>query len=647
MCPARRRASWRDTLLKKLQGFLQWFFLRMEAVGNRVFGDRLNPMYYLGATSYWMFWLVVASGLYVYVFYETGVDKTYASMESITHGQWWAGGIMRSVHRYASDAMVLTMLLHMTRHFAFDRYRSFRAFSWVTGVIVLWLVYVSGVNGFMLPWDKLAQFVVIGTTEWLDSLPVFNGILTRNFITPEAITDRLFSLLSFLHIGIPLVVMLALWVHTQRVPRAAQIPPRRLAYGLVAMLLVLALVKPVVSQAPADFHTAPTTLDFDWFYLTVYPLIYAWDPLKLWIACAGVTVLLLAMPWLPPARTGKGQAYHLTAHPGRQGAPVRAGETLLDAGLRAGIALPYECRSGGCGVCKATMIGGQVEMSGYQPSALSEEERRAGRILLCCARALSDVEFEYEENAAARGTQVATYEARVERLERLAHDVMLVALRLPEGRRIDFEAGQYLNVVLEDGARRSYSFTTPSGSTDLVELHVRLMPGGRFTTRVFESMKVGDPVTFEGPVGSFVLHEPSDKPLIFVAGATGFAPVKSLLEQAFRMGIQRPLHLYWGVRRRRDLYLTELPQQWAREHPNFHFVPVLSEPAPEDEWTGRIGLVHEAILADFPDLSGFSVYACGSVRMVEAARPAFVAQGLHEDACFSDAFTPAGGAPKP
>ena len=631
-------------MLKRFQALLQWFFLRMEAVGNRVFGDRLNPMYYLGATSYWMFWIVVASGLYVYAFYETGIDKTYASMESITHGQWFAGGIMRSVHRYASDAMVLTMLLHMARHFAFDRYRGFRAFSWVTGVVVLWLVYASGVNGFMLPWDTLAQFVVIGTTEWLDSLPVFRGILTRNFITPEAITDRLFSLLSFLHIGIPLVVMLALWIHTQRVPRASQIPPRRLAYGLVGMLIVLALVKPVVSQAPADFNTVPTRLDFDWFYLTVFPLIYSWDPLKLWIACAGATVLMLAMPWLPPARTGRGQAYHLVAHPGRQGAPVRAGETLLDAGLRAGIALPYECRSGGCGVCKATMIGGEVEMSGYQPSALSEDERRAGRILLCCARALSDVEFEYEEDAAARGTQVATYEARVERLDRLAHDVMLVALRLPEGRSIAFEAGQYLNIVLEDGARRSYSFTTPSGATDLVELHVRLMPGGRFTTHVFESMKVGDPITFEGPIGSFVLHEPSEKPLIFVAGATGFAPVKSLLEQAFRMGIERPLYLYWGVRRLRDLYLTDLPRQWEREHRNFHFVPVLSEAAPEDDWSGRNGLVHEAILADFPDLSGYSVYACGSVRMVEAARPAFVAQGLHEDACYSDAFTPAAGA---
>ncbi|MCC6868323.1 MAG: cytochrome b N-terminal domain-containing protein [Burkholderiales bacterium] len=632
-------------MLKIVQGFLQWFFLRMEAVGNRVFGDRLNPMYYLGATSYWMFWIVVASGLYVYVFYETGVDKTYASMEAITHGQWFAGGVMRSVHRYASDAMVLTMLLHMIRHFAFDRYRSFRAFSWVTGVIVLWLVYASGVNGFMLPWDKLAQFVVIGTTEWLDALPVFNGILTRNFITPDAITDRLFSLLSFLHIGIPLVVMLALWVHTQRVPRASQMPPRRLAYGLVAMLLVLSLVKPVVSQAPADFNTVPMRLDVDWFYLTVYPLIYSWDPLKLWILCAGVTALLLALPWLPPARTGTGRAYHLTAHPGRQGAPVRAGETLLDAGLRAGIALPYECRSGGCGVCKATMIGGEVEMSGYQPSALSAEERRAGRILLCCARALSDVEFEYEADAAARGTQIDTYEAHVERLTPLAHDVMLVALRLSEGRKIEFEAGQYVNVVLDGGERRSYSFTTPSGATELIELHVRLMPGGLFTSRVFESMKVGDAITLEGPIGSFVLHEPSEKPLIFVAGATGFAPVKSLLEQAFQMGIERPLYLYWGVRQRRDLYLTELPERWAREHPNFHFVPVLSDAAPEDAWHGRTGLVHEAILADFPDLSGFAVYACGSVRMVEAARPAFVTQGLHENACYSDAFTPAGGAP--
>lgn len=630
-------------MLKILQRTLQWLFLRAEAVGNRVFGERLNPMYYLGAISFWMFWIVVVSGLYVYAFYETGVDKTYASMESITHGQWWAGGIMRSAHRYASDAMVLTMLLHMVRHFAFDRYRSFRAFSWVSGVVVLWLVYASGVNGFMLPWDALAQFVVIATTEWLDALPVFRGILTRNFITPEAITDRLFSLLSFLHIGIPLVVLLALWVHTQRVPRASQIPPKRLAIGLVAMVLVLALVQPVTSSAPADFATAPAVVSLDWFYLTVYPLIYAWDPLKLWIAVGAATLLLVALPWLPPARTGKGAPAQMVVHPGRVAAPVRPGETLLDAGLRAGIALPYECRSGGCGVCKATVIGGEVEMSGYQASALGEDERRAGRILLCCACARSDVELELEEGAAARGTQAAVFEATVERLDRLAHDVMLVALRLRDERRVGFEAGQYVNVILEDGARRSYSFTIPSGETDRIELHVRLMPGGRFTTRVFESMRIGDRLSFEGPFGSFVLHEPSDKPLIFVAGATGFAPVKSLLEQAFALGIERPLYFYWGVRRPRDFYLSELPEGWARAHPNFRFVPVVSEPQPEDGWRGRTGLVHEAILQDFPDLTGFAVYACGSVRMVEAARPALVSQGLSEDACYSDAFLPAGG----
>lgn len=630
-------------MLKRIQSLGQWVFMRFEAVGNRVFGDRLNPMYYLGTISYWMFWIVVASGLYLYAFYETGIEKSYTSMERITQGQWFAGGILRSVHRYASDAMVLTMLLHMVRHFVFDRYRSFRAFSWVSGVVVLWLVYASGINGFMLPWDHLAQFVVIATTEWMDALPVFNGILTRNFISPEAVTDRLFSLLSFLHIGIPLVMLLALWIHTQRVPRAALVPPRRLAVGLVLMLLAMALVKPVVSGPPADLATVPQSMSFDWFYLTVYPLIYAWDPIKLWIAVGGATLLLVALPWLPPKRVGKGAPMQMTVHPGRIAAPVRDGETLLDAGLRAGIALPYECRSGGCGVCKATMIGGEVEMTGYQPSALSEQERQAGRILLCCACAKSDVEFEYEEDAARRGTEIREYTARVERLEPIGHDVMLMALRLPAGERIAFEAGQYVNVILDDGARRSYSFTVPSGSTDLVELHVRLVPGGRFTTAVFETMEPGDALRLEGPIGSFTLHEPSDKPLIFVAGATGFAPVKSLLEQAFILGIERPLMLYWGVRSRRDLYMAELPERWAREHPNFRFVPVLSEPAPEDRWAGRTGLVHEAILADHPDLSGYAVYACGSVRMVEAARPAFVAQGLSEDACFSDAFVPAGG----
>jgi NAD(P)H-flavin reductase/ferredoxin len=337
----------------------------------------------------------------------------------------------------------------------------------------------------------------------------------------------------------------------------------------------------------------------------------------------------------------------MDVHPGNRRVPVRAGETLLDAGLRAGVPMPFECRSGGCGVCRATVVNGTIDPGPYQPSALPEEARARGEVLLCCACALSDVEVELEAGAALRERAVPLFDATVSRLDKLAYDVMLVELTLDEGQSITYEAGQYINVLLDDGARRSYSFTEPSATTGRIPLHVRLVPGGRFSTRVFEAMRVGDRLRIEGPLGEFILHEPTDKPLIFVAGATGFAPVKSLLEQAFRLGIARPLHLYWGVRQRRDLYLAELPERWAREHANFRFVPVLSDARPEDDWQGRTGLVHQAILADFPNLSGCAIYACGSVQMIQTAKPAFVAQGLAEDFCFSDAFTPQSAPPKP
>jgi NAD(P)H-flavin reductase/quinol-cytochrome oxidoreductase complex cytochrome b subunit len=626
-------------VLKTIQSLGRKAFLAVEAQANRVFGERHNPLHHLGAISYWMFWLVVASGFYIYAFYDTGIDDTFESVEALTLNQWWAGGIMRSIHRYASDAMILTMLLHLARHFCFDRYRSFRAFSWITGVVVLWLVYASGVNGYMLPWDRLAQFVLTATGEWFDALPPFRGALVRNFVLEESITDRFFTLLQFLHIGIPLAVLALLWVHTQRVPRAKTLPSRPIMIASTLMLVVLSLVKPALSQGKADLATYPQSLELDWFYLTVYPLIYSWSPVALWSVVTGMTLLFFLAPWLPPKRAGK-TTMALTVHPGNKTVHARPGETLLDAGLRAGVALPFECRSGGCGVCKATLLAGDVDRGDYLASALSKEECAKGKLLLCCATALSDVEVEYEEGAAVREQPMGVYPARVERLEKIAHDVMRVALHLVGGRKIEFEAGQYVNIILPDGDRRSYSFTVPSGETDVVELHVRRMPGGKFTTHVFEHMKAGDLVRFEGPIGTFVLREPSERPLIFVAGATGFAPVKSLLEQAFRMGITRPLYFYWGVRKRRDLYMAELPERWAKEHANFKFVPVLSEAGPDDEWTGRTGFVHEAILADFPDLSGFAIYACGSMKMVEAAKPAFVAQGLGEEYCFSDAFTP-------
>lgn len=308
----------------------------------------------------------------------------------------------------------------------------------------------------------------------------------------------------------------------------------------------------------------------------------------------GATLLLLLLPWLPPRRGGRAPI-QLTLHPGPVRVAARAGETLLEAGLRAGVVLPYDCRSGGCGACVCTVHNGRVDLGPYQPAALSEAMRARGQALMCCA----------------------------------------------------FSAGQYINILLDDGAKRAFSFANappdpaapPSTAGGLIELHVRLIPRGRFTTHVFERMQVGDPVEFEGPLGRFTLHD-SQRPILFVAGATGFAPIKSILEDAFRRGIQRPMTLYWGVRTRSDLYLLDLVDRWQREQPAFRFVPVLSAADDDKDWSGRRGLVHQAMIADHPSLAGFEVYACGSVRMVEAAVPDFLAHGLDEQFCFSDAFVP-------
>ena len=237
-------------------------------------------------------------------------------------------------------------------------------------------------------------------------------------------------------------------------------------------------------------------------------------------------------------------------------------------------------------------------------------------------------------------------------MERLSPDLMRVFITLPGDQKLPFVAGQYINIVLEDGTRRAFSFASapadpgqpPSTAGDVIELHVRWIPGGRYTTHVFEQMKVGDTVEFEGPLGRFTLHD-SQRPILFVAGATGFAPIKSILEDAFRKGVRRPMALYWGVRHEHDLYLLDTLTRWQQEHANFEFVPVLSEPGEDSTWAGRRGFVHEALLADHPDLNGYEVYACGSVRMVTAAVPDFIAHGLAEHYCFSDAFTPTGSAP--
>jgi NAD(P)H-flavin reductase/ferredoxin len=626
-----------------LQRALRSLFMGAEAVFNRAFGDRLNPLYHLGAISFFLFWVVGVTGLYLYAFYDTSVEGAYRSVQALTQGQWFAGGIARTVHRHASDAMAITMLLHLARHFAFDRLRGFRWFSWVTGVVLIWLVYIAGANGYMLPWDRLAQFVTQASFEWLDALPGFGGKLIRNFIVAENVSNRLFSLLVFIHIGVPLVTLLLMWVHVQRVPKTSTQPPRPIVVALLITFAVLALLQPAASQGgAADPARSTPTLQLDWFLLALYPLVYLWPLQWLWAAVGGATLVLLLLPWLPPRRRAGGTV-RIGFHPGPAQARARPGETLLEAGLRAGLALPFDCRAGGCGLCACTVLQGRIDPGAYQKAVLSDPMRERGRALMCCAVPLEDVEVEVEGVAtlagAAAAAMPALWSGRVARMELLGEDLMRLWIAVPGGPP-PFTAGQYLNVVLDDGAKRAFSFANPPHANDEIELHVRRIPGGRFTTHVFEGMKAGDTLRFEGPLGRFTLRE-SHRPILFVAGATGFAPIKSIVEDAFWRGIRRPMTLYWGVRERKDLYLLDRVEQWQREHPNFSFVPVLSHSSPADSWPGRRGLVHEAMLADHPDLSGFEVYACGSTKMVEAAVPDFIAHGLGEQFCFSDAFVPA------
>lgn len=333
--------------------------------------------------------------------------------------------------------------------------------------------------------------------------------------------------------------------------------------------------------------------------------------------------------------------FTVTVLPSGRSFSVERDEPILVAAIRQGVGLPYGCKDGACGSCKCRLLEGRVIHGAHSASALSVAEEAAGLTLTCQAAAQTDVVIEARTVAGAGEFPVRKMPTRVISIEKPAPDVAIVSMQLPANDVLRYHPGQYIEFILAGGLRRSYSMANAPhtlGDKPALELHVRLMPGGRFTEHVFNVMKPKDILRIEGPFGTFFLREDSDKPMIFVAGSTGFAPVKSMLEYAFARGMKRRMLLYWGVRRLQDLYLGELPRRWAREHENFTFVPVLSDPAPEDRWTGRTGLVHEAILADFPDLAGYQVYACGSVAMVEAAHPAFRVHGLAQDDCFADAF---------
>jgi CDP-4-dehydro-6-deoxyglucose reductase len=332
-------------------------------------------------------------------------------------------------------------------------------------------------------------------------------------------------------------------------------------------------------------------------------------------------------------------AFTVTLQPSGHSFAADADATLLDAALAGGIHVPYGCRNGACGACKCKVIDGQVDHGAAQDHALTEEDRAAGYALTCCAKPLSDLVVEAREASAENDIPVKTLPVRVQKLTRVAPDVILMQLKLPASERLQFLAGQFVEFLLKDGKRRAYSLANAPGDDDCLEIHVRLVPGGLFTEHVFNGMKERDILRIEGPHGSFQLQELSTKPIIFLAGGTGIAPVKAIVEHTLQHRIARPMTIYWGARDRAGLYLPELPQQWAQQHAHIRYVPVLSEPAAADGWDGRTGLVHQAVLDDHADLAEYQVYACGAPAMIDAARRDFCARGLPADEFFADAFT--------
>ena len=314
---------------------------------------------------------------------------------------------------------------------------------------------------------------------------------------------------------------------------------------------------------------------------------------------------------------------------------VEDGESVLVAALRQDLLLPYGCKNGACGTCKGKILEGAVDYGVYQKRALSEAEKAQGKALFCQAKPLGDLVIEARTIGATKDIQVKRLPCRVQKLERVTDDVMLLHLKLPANERLQFLAGQFIEFLLKDGARRSFSMANAPHADELIQLHVRQVVGGQFTDHVFNKMKERDILRMEGPLGTFFLREDSAKPIVFVASGTGFAPIKSIIETALHKAVARPMTLYWGGRRPKDLYMDALARQWG-----IPYVPVISDGLPEDGWTGRTGFVHRAVMQDFPDLSGHQVYACGVPIMVDSARKDFIAIcKLPEDEFYADSFT--------
>jgi len=318
---------------------------------------------------------------------------------------------------------------------------------------------------------------------------------------------------------------------------------------------------------------------------------------------------------------------------------IQEGESVLDAALKNGYAFPYGCRNGGCGSCKGKVLSGTVDYGTNIPPALSQDDQDNGFAIFCQAKPCSDLVVEVNEVANVEELEIKTMPVKIHKKEFLADDVVRLYLKLPDGERLQFLAGQYVDILLKDGRRRSFSIANAPHDDEFIELHIRHVDGGDFTGYVCDELQEKDILRIEGPHGNFFLREENHRPMIFIAGGTGFAPIKGIIEHILAENLDLPMHLYWGVRDQKDLYLASLAERWAKHIPKFQFTPVFSQPSGHLKTNTRTGYVHEAILEDFPEgFEKYDVYASGPPVMVNAVYEAFSKHGLSEENYFSDAF---------
>ena len=334
-------------------------------------------------------------------------------------------------------------------------------------------------------------------------------------------------------------------------------------------------------------------------------------------------------------------SFNVTVQPSGRTFTVNADEALLGAAIRQGIGLPYGCKDGACGSCKCKKLEGTITQGTHQLKALSLEEAESGFILTCCATAHSDLVLESRQVTDESAFPVKKMPVRVNSLTKLSHDVVVLRLQLPATDPFKYHAGQYVEFLLRDGSRRAYSMgNAPHTQTETpgVDMHIRHMPGGKFTDHVFGAMKEKEILRIEGPFGSFYLREDNDKPMVLLASGTGFAPIKAIIEHLQFKGITRPAVLYWGGRRPADLYMHDWVLSKVAEMPNLSYIPVISDALPEDHWNGRTGFVHRAVLQDLTDLSGYQVYACGAPIVVDSAQADYIAAGVPAEEFYADSF---------